>query len=77
MASNFYRSTDSPKYLLGHGLELGFVVIGLMAVILLRLNYQRINKKRDRAFSMHEETEMDINKMSDMGDRAPAFRYVL
>ena len=77
MASNFYRSKDGPKYLLGHGLELGFVAAGLIAVMLLRLNYQRINRKRDSISSTQEISEMDAVKMSDMGDRAPTFRYVL
>ena len=76
MASNFYRSQDSPKYLLGHGLELGFVVVGLLAVILLRLNYQRINKKRD-SLPTQQYSDVEMSKMSDMGDRAPTFRYVL
>ena len=73
MASNFYRASDSPKYILGHALELGFVAVGLLAVILLRLSYTTINKKRDReALTSYSEAEM-----SDMGDRAPTFRYVL
>ena len=76
MASNFYRAQDSPKYLLGHGLELGFVVVGLLAITVLRLNYQKINKKRDTLLTQ-EYSDMEISKMSDMGDRAPTFRYVL
>lgn len=73
MASNFYRAKDSPTYRLGHALELGFVVLGLIAVILMRLGYTAINKKRDRAgVSTLSEAEL-----SDLGDRAPTFRYVL
>lgn len=73
MASNFYRAADKPKYILGHGLELGFVAAGLIAVLALRFNYDRINKSRDKeGMGMHTEAEM-----SDMGDRAPTFRYVL
>ena len=73
MASNFYRSSDSPKYTLGHGLEIGFCALGLMAVLFLRFNYERINKKRDRA----EITHHTEDEMSHLGDRAPTFRYVL
>ncbi|KAL8939752.1 MAG: hypothetical protein Q9211_002599 [Gyalolechia sp. 1 TL-2023] len=73
MSSNFYRSADSPKYILGHALELGFVAVGLCAIALLRWNYRRINRKRD---------EMPLGKYSDAensekGDRAPTYRYVL
>ena len=74
MASNFYREQDKPKYTLGHGLELGFLAVGLCAVVMLRMNYGRINRKRDALLQSGELKEAD---MSDMGDRAPTFRYVL
>ncbi|KAI9871993.1 MAG: hypothetical protein M1830_002183, partial [Pleopsidium flavum] len=69
MASNFYRAKDKPKYILGHSLELGFVALGLVAVLLLRYSYTQVNKKRDReGVGIHTEAEM-----SDMGDKAPTF----
>ena len=74
MASNFYRQADKPKYILGHGLELGFVGAGLIAVAALRLNYQRINRKRARLVESSDFKEVDL---SNMGDRAPTFRYIL
>jgi hypothetical protein len=73
MASNFYRAQDKPEYVLGHGLELGFVGAGLIAVLVLRFRYQSINKKRDRdGLGILTEEEL-----SELGDRAPTFRYVL
>jgi MFS family permease len=75
MASNFYRTVDAPKFLLGHGLEIMFCVIGLIAVVALRLNYMRINKKRD---AMQDDgSEYSDQQLSEMGDRAPTFRYQL
>ena len=73
MASNFYRSSDSPTYTLGHALEIAFCSLGLLSVLFLRFNYARINKKRDRAEIVHQTEE----EMSQLGDRAPTFRYVL
>ncbi|KAL8794718.1 MAG: hypothetical protein Q9182_007597 [Xanthomendoza sp. 2 TL-2023] len=73
MASNFYRTTDRPKYLLGHGLELAFVSVGICAVLGLRLNYARINRKRDQ-MPLGEYSEAEN---SEKGDRAPTYRYVL
>ncbi|KAI4221043.1 MAG: hypothetical protein L6R36_007171 [Xanthoria steineri] len=73
MASNFYRQSDSPKYLLGHGLELGFVAVGLCAVVGLRWNYSRINGKREQM----PPGEYSDAENSDKGDRAPTYRYVL
>jgi MFS family permease len=74
MASNFYREADKPKYLLGHGLEIGFVSVGLVAVIVLRTAYQKINERREREGM---EDGFSNKEMSDMGDRAPTFRYIL
>ena len=73
MSSNFYRATDSPKYILGHALELGFVAVGLCAVVGLRWNYERINRKRDQ-MPLGEYTNAEN---SELGDRAPTYRYVL
>lgn len=73
MASNFYRSQNAPKYILGHALELGFCVAGMIAAVILRLSYQMINRKRDRIdLSGYDEAEME-----KMGDRSPIFRYML
>lgn len=74
MASNFYRSADAPKFLLGHGLEIGFVTVGLVAVVILRVNYAKINAKREREGNPNNYT---LAEMSDMGDRAPTFKYIL
>lgn len=74
MASNFYRDNDSPKYILGHALEIGFICMGLVAVVILRVNYKRINRKRDEIGIKGTLSNME---MSEMGGRAPTFRYVI
>lgn len=73
MASNFYRSQDAPKYILGHSLELGFCVAGMIAVIILRQSYKTINRKRDQM----DVSQYDSHQMAQMGDRSPMFRYML
>ncbi|KAK2808949.1 hypothetical protein FQN50_004222 [Emmonsiellopsis sp. PD_5] len=73
MASNFYRSGDGPTYYLGHGLELGFAVFGLIAIVVARMAYQRINKKREGQ-SIENYTPEELARM---GDRAPNFKYIL
>lgn len=75
MASNFYRSADKPKYLLGHGLEIGFVTVGLVAVLVLRTGYQRSNARRN--IRMGEGEERSDAEMSELGDKASTFRYML
>jgi MFS family permease len=73
MASNFYRTRDSPKFLVAHGIEIAFVSVGLLAVVILRTGYARINAKRERE-GTGGLTEAE---MSEMGDKAPSFRYML
>lgn len=75
MASNFYRTKDEPKFLLGHGLEIMFCVLGLIAVVVLRLNYKKINAKRERIAD--DGGHYTDQELSQMGDRAPTFRYQL
>lgn len=75
MASNFYRQKDAPGYLLGHGLELGFVALAIIGCGLLRFSYGRINRKRDEN---ENDTEAYTDaQLADLGDRAPTFRYNL
>jgi hypothetical protein len=72
MSSNFYRAKDAPNYILGHALELGFVVMGMIAVVVLRLSYQRVNRKRDQIDPSEYPSDPD-----SLGDRSPLFRYML
>jgi len=74
MASNFYRGVDAPKYLLGHGLEIGFVVVGMCACVALRISYGRINAKREASGEAQGLSDTDL---ADLGDDAPTFRYTL
>ncbi|KAI9686682.1 MAG: hypothetical protein M1820_010586, partial [Bogoriella megaspora] len=53
-ASNFYRSEDAPRYILGHGLEIGFTCAGIIAAVVLIFNYRRINAKRERQLANNE-----------------------
>jgi len=73
-ASNFYRAKDKPKFLLGHGLELGFVVMGMFAVLVLRFAYGRINAQREKSGKAHGLTDAEL---SDLGDKSPSFRYTI
>lgn len=77
MASNFYRSKDGPRYILGHALELGFIVGGIIATVVLALSYKRINAKRDRQLAEGAHNGYTPEEMSALGDRAMTFRYAL
>ncbi|KAF2867407.1 major facilitator superfamily domain-containing protein [Massariosphaeria phaeospora] len=77
MASNFYRSEDSPRYILGHALELGFIIAGIIALLILVFNYRRINAKRTRQVAEGAHSGYSPEEMSALGDRALTFRYFL
>ncbi|OTA93843.1 hypothetical protein M434DRAFT_72315 [Hypoxylon sp. CO27-5] len=77
MASNFYRQRDSPRYILGHGLELGFISAGIVAAFILVAAYVTINKKRDKIIQEGRETHYTAEELSAQGDRAVTFRYMI
>jgi hypothetical protein len=77
MASNFYRAPDSPRYILGHALELSFIVAGIIALLVLVFNYKRINRKRERQMAEGAHNGYTPEEMSALGDRALTFRYFL
>lgn len=75
MASNFYRAKDKPKYVLGHGLELGFICAGIVAALILITGYTTINRKRERKMA-EGRSVFTSEELSAMGDRAYTFRYM-
>lgn len=77
MASNFYRSKDSPRYILGRGLELGFICVGTLAGLFMAWNYGRINAKREKQMAEGAHSSYTAGELSELGDRAINFRYFL
>ncbi len=76
MASNFYRGEDSPRYILGHALEIGFICAGIIAALILIFSYTAINKKRDRKLLAGEDSQYTAQELSAKGDRALTWRYM-
>ncbi|KAI2468774.1 MFS general substrate transporter [Annulohypoxylon bovei var. microspora] len=77
IASNFYRQKDSPRYILGHGLELGFISAGIIAALILVVAYAAINKAREKAIGQGVEAQYTPEELSTKGDRAVTFRYMI
>ncbi|KPM46484.1 hypothetical protein AK830_g226 [Neonectria ditissima] len=74
MAANFYRQADSPRFILGHALELGFISAGIVAALILVLGYARINKKRESRTGAGEVNEYTAEELSEKGDKALTWR---
>ncbi|GKZ26503.1 hypothetical protein AbraIFM66951_002584 [Aspergillus brasiliensis] len=76
MASHFYRTRDSPQYIMGHALELAFGILGVVAIVITRFAYVRINRQRvDRLVELRPE--YTAQELGEMGDKSPTFRYML
>ncbi|KAI0055359.1 MFS general substrate transporter [Artomyces pyxidatus] len=75
IASNVFRTQDSPRYVLGHGIMLMFVGIGFVAAPTVVLLYAHINRKRERVVAAGGG-QHSAKELRAMGDRAPDFRYM-
>ncbi|KAF8840161.1 MFS nicotinic acid transporter Tna1 [Paxillus ammoniavirescens] len=81
-ACNIFRSQDSPRYLLGHGLEIMFITIGLMAIPIIVFTYRRMNAQLDREELLEKRQDQDAESKeegwaSSTSSRAPGFRYTI
>ncbi|KAF9645550.1 MFS general substrate transporter [Thelephora ganbajun] len=77
-SSNLYRTRDAPKYKFGHGIELGFVGMGMAVLPFTVYAYKRINAQREALVKQGEESgglKYTDEELRRMGDRAPEFRY--
>ncbi|KAJ7347054.1 hypothetical protein DFH08DRAFT_208540 [Mycena albidolilacea] len=76
-----YRTQDKPRFRVGHGCEIMFVLIGLISTIATALISRRVNRRRDEAARLALESggsKVYTDKvLRAMGDRAPDFRYTL
>ncbi|KIV99683.1 uncharacterized protein PV09_08674 [Verruconis gallopava] len=80
--SNIYLAREAPVYQLGFGASFSFTTFAIIMTYILRVAYEKENKKRDRwvedlggeagVRSRYHEQEL-----LDMGDKSPFFRYAL
>ncbi|KAI0356827.1 MFS general substrate transporter [Trametes cingulata] len=81
IACNIYRERDAPRYLLGHGIELGFVSMGLVLLPVMVTTYMRGNARKDALQRDMQERGVKVEytpeELRKLGDQAPDFRYTL
>ncbi|KAH8112963.1 MFS general substrate transporter [Phellopilus nigrolimitatus] len=78
IASNIYRSEDSPRYILGHGIELMFVGMGFITVPITIFIYTRINRQRAAELERSGGIgQYSVKEIHELGDRTPDFKYML
>ena len=76
-ASNFYREPDAPKYYLGHGLEIGFIVMGIAATLINIFRYRSFNARKEEKLAEGEAAKYTVDELSEQGDKAVTFKYTL
>lgn len=76
-SASFYRAKDSPHFILGHSVEIGFIILGLVMVTILFLGYTfaNLNKKRKLASGFYDLYSEE--QLRQMGDKSPYFSYRL
>ncbi|KAJ2928539.1 hypothetical protein H1R20_g8555, partial [Candolleomyces eurysporus] len=80
IGSSIFRKRDSPHFTLGFGLELMFILLGMIAIVITALTYKRINSRRDEIQRGEVGVHLGEDVLAErrkMGDRAVDFRYAL
>ncbi|ODV65149.1 MFS general substrate transporter [Hyphopichia burtonii NRRL Y-1933] len=76
-SSNIYRGKDSPRYLLGHGMEIMFISLGLVAMLINVIGYSISNSMKKRRLESGYYDEYTDQELIEMGDKSPYFIYRL
>ena len=73
LGTQLYRSTDGPRYFLGHGFALGYLCANLVVVGSLWLVLRAENRKRERGEKDYKLEGFDENEW--LGDEDPRWRF--
>jgi hypothetical protein len=80
-SANIFFTAEAPRYPAGFGVCLGTSLAGIIVTYILRLAYQRENKRRDDMIASEGEegfrARYTEQELLEMGDRSPFFRYTL
>lgn len=76
-ASNFYRSQDLPRFILGHSLVLGFISLGMIFLFITIVGYTYSNNKRKRDVAAGIYDSHSDEEFLRLGDKSPYFVYRL
>jgi sugar phosphate permease len=78
VASNIYRQADKPRFMPGHGVVLGYLVLWLFGgSIVTRFLLAWENKKRVRGDRDHWAEGKSEHEVEMLGDKRPDFIYTL
>jgi MFS family permease len=77
MGTQLYRPKTAPRYVLGHGFALGYLVANLVVVGTLWWRLNRENRQKEAYLVEHPETRdfHDSDEDLKLGDRHPRWRF--
>jgi MFS family permease len=75
IASYIFIESEAPGYPTGFGLSLTFSALGIVAALGLYFTYGRINNKRDLITQEEIAGMYTDEKLAELGNRSPLFRY--
>ncbi|KAM0548786.1 hypothetical protein ACHAPJ_009782 [Fusarium lateritium] len=78
IGSNIYLEKQKPNYWLGFGFGLGISFAAILATIVLKFEYQRLNREKEAMGTEAEIRErFTEEELLQMGDRSPLFKYIV
>lgn len=77
VASNIYRGRDQPRYFLGHGVVLAYMVLFLFGgSTAMKFGLSKENQKRRAGKRDHWVEGKSANEVAMLGDKRPDFLYI-
>lgn len=77
VSSNIYRAQDAPRFLLGHGIQILFVSLGIIAATASFIGYSVSNSKNSKKIQAGAYDNYSDEELLEMGDKSPYFVYRL
>ncbi|KAI0632655.1 major facilitator superfamily domain-containing protein [Trametes polyzona] len=77
VASFIYRPQDSPRYHLGHGINIACLCISAAICAAAILEFSRLNRRKTVRCAQEGITEEKADEFHDMGDASPLYRYIV
>ncbi|EIW56969.1 MFS general substrate transporter [Trametes versicolor FP-101664 SS1] len=76
VASFIYRPQDSPRYHLGHGINIACLCVVVVICIVSMLEFARLNRRKVAQCAREGITDKNTSEFVDMGDASPLYRFV-
>jgi predicted MFS family arabinose efflux permease len=68
ISGQLYRTQDAPRFILGHAINLGFCILGLISVVILLFGLRTENRRRDRLYGPTNYSSMMLVSAQPMSN---------